>query len=178
VSRQKWLLRQPWMLRLGREAGSRRRACLWLEGPRVSPSAPMRDGIKRSPPERQQREGLPRQRRRRRIQNPRAGWGTAHPHHRRARRGAPTCGRGLRQGWGRQEHVDAASRGRPACPRASDCDPGRGLQRSLTGVHGGSPGGAVRSPSSTSSRPDPSARRRRNPRPDRRLSWCKTGSKS
>ncbi len=92
-----------------------------------------------------QREALPRHRRRRRIQNPRAGCRAAHPHHRRARRGAPSRGRGLRQGRGRQEHVDAASRGRSARPGASDCDPGRGLQRPLTGAHGRCPGRAVRS---------------------------------
>ena len=92
-----------------------------------------------------QREGLPRHRRRRRVQSPRAGCRAAHPHHRRARRGAPSRGRGLRQGRRRQEHLDAASRGRSARPRASDCDPGRGLQRPLTGAHGRCPGGAVRS---------------------------------
>ena len=91
------------------------------------------------------REGLPRHRRRRRVQSPRAGCRAAHPHHRRARRGAPSRGRGLRQGGGRQEHLDAASRGRSARPGASDCDPGRGLQRPLTGAHGRCPGGAVRS---------------------------------
>ena len=90
-------------------------------------------------------EGLPRHRRRRRVQSPRAGCRAAHPHHRRARRGAPSRGRGLRQGRGRQEHLDAASRGRSARPGASDCDPGRGLQRPLTGAHGRCPGGAVRS---------------------------------
>ena len=91
------------------------------------------------------REELPRHRRRRRIQSPRAGCRAAHPHHRRARRGAPSRGRGLRQGRRRQEHLDAASRGRSARPGASDCDPGRGLQRPLTGAHGRCPGGAVRS---------------------------------
>ena len=60
-------------------------------------------------------------------------------------RGAPSRGRGLRQGGGRQEHLDAASRGRSARPGASDCDPGRGLQRPVPGAHGRCPGGAVRS---------------------------------
>ena len=91
-----------------------------------------------------EREGLPRHRRRRRVQSPRAGCRAARPHHRRARRGAPSRGRGLRQGRSRQEHVDAASRGRSARPGASDCDPGRGLQRPLAGAHGRCPGSAVR----------------------------------
>ncbi len=90
-------------------------------------------------------EALPRHRRRRRVQNPRAGCRAAHPHHRRARRGAPSRRRGLRQRRGRQEHPDAASRRGSARPRASDCDPGCGLQRPLTGAHGRCSGGAVRS---------------------------------
>ena len=69
----------------------------------------------------------------------------ADPHHRRARRRASSRGRGLRQRRRRQEHVDAASRGRAARPGAADCDPGRGLQRPLTGAHGRCPGSAVRS---------------------------------
>ncbi len=92
-----------------------------------------------------QREGLPRHRRRRRVQSPRAGCRAARPHHRRARRGATSRGRGLRQRRCRQEHVDAPSRGSSARPGASDCDPGRGLQRPLAGAHGGCSGGAVRS---------------------------------
>ena len=52
---------------------------------------------------------------------------------------------GSGKGGRRQEHPDAASRRRAARPGASDCDPGRGLQRPLTGAHGRRPGGAVRS---------------------------------
>ena len=39
--------------------------------------------------------------------------------------------------------LDAASRERPARPRASDRDPGRRLQRPLAGAHGGRPGRGV-----------------------------------
>ena len=97
-------------------------------------------------------EGLPRHRRRRRVQNPRAGCRAAHPNQRRARRGAPSRGRGLRQGGRGQEHSDTASRGRSAGPGAPDWDPGRGFQRPLAGAHGRCPGSGVRSRQSERSR--------------------------
>ena len=85
-------------------------------------------------------------------QGPRAGRRAAHPHHRRARRGASSRRRGIRQGRRRQEHADAASCGRPSRPRTAGCDPGCRLQRPLTGAHGRRPGSAVRSPAATRSR--------------------------
>ena len=110
-----------------------------------SPRASVR-GVRRGEAPRSKDEGLPRHRRRRRVQNPRTGCRAAHPHHWRAGRGAAPRSRRLRQGGRRQEHLDAASRGRSARPGASDRIPGRRLQRPHTGPDGRCPGGGVRSP--------------------------------
>ena len=82
----------------------------------------------------------PRHRRRRRLQGPRAGCRTARPHHRRARRRAPSRGRGLRQGGvGKSTltlHLAGALRARGLRIAILDADFNGPSQARMAGVQG------------------------------------------